>query len=533
MPGTLLAFHYDLKRAMWSAELMDHYAATLAEWGYNAVLYEVEDKLRFRRHPALAHPDAISADETCARLDAVRRRGLEAIPLVQSLGHAEYVLTKPGYEHLRESPVHTAQYDPLSEAARGLVCELIDETIAAVRPERFFHLGGDETWNLGRSDACRPVVGRIGKGGLYLAHMRPIIEHVISRGLRPILWADIALAHPEIIGQFPREVVWMDWDYWTGAERWPEIRVWEAGRTLTWRDFTTVNAPGFRRYFEPYVVDDQTRRDGTFRAFPYSDALRAMGFDVIVAPATRCWGDSMGIPHNSVHLPNCRAGARKGREAGLGACVTSWAVRHSHPLVNLPGAFAAAQGFGTSESDDPVAVVRAFTEHRFGVALPEFAEALRLAEGRVPWCESREMKAPEAAAGAVQAWLAQVDGQAGGRDEVIARVEETAAGLARAEAVFADLRPRAREHADDFDYWLEGVRHTRLCATFDLALLRGRLPAEAPALRQQLAARRAETRRLFGTTFPAASTREEEAVRYAFHAAVLDSAGAPGGQPCG
>ena len=116
---------------------------------------------------------------------------------------------------------------------------------------------------------------------------------------------------------------------------------------------------------------------------------------------------------------------------------------------------------------------------------------------------------------------------------MIARVEETAAGLARAEAVFADLRPRAREHADDFDYWLEGVRHTRLCATFDLALLRGRLPAEAPALRQQLAARRAETRRLFGTTFPAASTREEEAVRYAFHAAVLDSAGAPGGQPCG
>ena len=118
MPGTMLAFHYDLKRAMWSADFMDRYAAALADWRYNTVLYEAEDKLRFSRHPTIAHADAISAEETRARTDALRRRGFQIIPLVQSLGHADYVLTKPAYEHLRESPKHESQYDPLSEEAR-------------------------------------------------------------------------------------------------------------------------------------------------------------------------------------------------------------------------------------------------------------------------------------------------------------------------------------------------------------------------------------------------------------------------------
>lgn len=524
MTGTMLAFHYDLKHAMWSEPYMDRLAATLADWGYNTILYEVEDKFEFSRHPGIAHADALSARETEHRMASLRRHGFAVMPMVQSLGHAEYVLRKPGYERFRESPAHDCQYDPLSGEARDLVCDLVDELVDAVRPERYVHLGGDETWNLGQSEKCKPIVAEIGTGGLYLRHMLPIIAHVIQRGYRPILWADIALAHPEIVERFPREVVWMDWDYWTGGERWDRIQIWEKHGSFTWKDVPTIDAPGFRRYLEHHAVDEQTRRDGSFRGFPYTAALREMGFDVIVAPATRCYGDTMGIPFNTAHLPNCFAGARKGRQEGLGACVTSWTVRRNHPEVNLPGAFVAAQAFaGTFDRFDLPGLVQAFTQHVYGIALPEFAAAIRQAEVRVPWSESREMPAPGKATEALTTWLGKLDQQPGGRTALESTLEAAIGDLRTAAESFAALRNRAKTNAHQFDYWLEGVGHSAFCAAFSLAAIRDRLATDDESLRRQLTAQRERTRSLFAETYPAASVNEELAIRYAFHEAILDS----------
>ncbi len=543
----MLAFHFDLKAPMWTEEFMDAYSSTLAAWGYNAILYEVEDKLRYSNHPAIAHVDALSPAQTQARAASLRKRGLNVIPLVHALGHAGYVLTKPGYERFRESPAHTGQYHPLSAESRELICELIDETIDATQADTFFHLGGDETWSLGQSESCRSLLAEIGPGGLYLRHMLPIIEHVIGRGLRPILWADIALIDPEIIPQFPRDVLWMDWDYWSGGERWDNIRIWNRPRPkhVTWQDYPNADfPPGFRRYLEPFAIDEQTRRDGTFRGFPYVEALRELGVDVVAAPATRCWGDAAGIPYNTEHLPNCYFGGQKGRNAGVGTCVTSWAVRRSHPLVNLPGAFAAAQGFASDSPCNFQELARKYTEQRFGVAMPEFAEALHLAEVRVPWCRARKMRTVEESMSSVQAWLDELDGKSGGqltimeeveiikrlnmskasgsgRQAMIEEVEKSAGSLSRAEIRLCKFQEQAHIHADDFDYWLEGVRHTAFCADFSLALLQDSLAVSAPGLLKRLNTLREQSRQLFLKTFPPASVEAELAVRYEFLEVVL------------
>ena len=398
MHDKMLAFHFDLKHAMWSEAYMERLAETLAAWGYNAIVYEVEDKFRHPRHPAVAHEDALSPEETSRRMEMLRRHGFGIIPLTQSLGHAEYVLSNPGYAHLRESPELGSQYDPLSDESRAMVCELIDDLIEAVKPEEYYHIGGDETWNLGKSEKCRAIVEKNGVGGLYLGHMLPIIRHVIKRGLRPVLWADIALTHPEIIDSLPRELVLMDWDYWTDAERYPALWVWGRGR-LGWPEYQASVREGkikpeFIKLLEKYAVDDQTAKDGSFIGFPYTNALRDMGFDVIVAPATRCFGDSCGIPLNTVHLGNCFAGAAKGRASGLGSCITSWAVRRSHPEVNLPGAFAASAGHAGSGKFDFDQVAAAFGETHYGLSMPGFPQALKSAGAVVPWCEANDIPAP-------------------------------------------------------------------------------------------------------------------------------------------
>lgn len=529
MPQPMLAFHYDVKHAMWTADFMNSFAAALADWGYNTIIYEVEDKLHLPQHPALSHSDALTAEETIARCGALRHRGFSLVPLVQTLGHAEHVLTQPGYTHLRESPAHAMQYNPLSQEARTFIIELIDATIEAVQPETYFHLGGDETWNLGQSDTCKEMVAKVGTGGLYLHHMLPIIKHVIGRGLRPILWADMALSHPEIIDHFPREVIWMDWDYWTGSARMPFLHIWGKGRFDT-QAYSAAKqagklAPAFVERLEQYAFDARTAQDGTFPGFPYTTALRDMGFDVITAPATRSHGDAMGVPLNTIHVPNCYAGCRKGCAAGLGACVTSWAIRHNHPLLSLPAAFAGAQGAKAATDSELVALMRAFTVQRFGVDLPEFATAVHQAEVRVPWCERCEMQPPARAMEALAKWLTQIDATPGGRDAVIRDIETSALSLKQAEALFTALLQQVRMNADDLSYWLEGVRHTAFCAAFSLAVLRNQMVEKAPVLRQHLEERRAETGRLFAVAFPVASVANELAIRYDFHEAVISAVG--------
>jgi len=365
----------------------------------------VEDKFRFSRHPAVAHPEAPSHEETADFVRSCRAKGVEVVPMMQSLGHAECVVGRPEYAHLREAPGVDDQYDPLSPEARALILELYDEIIEVMRPREFFHVGGDETFSLGVGARSRPVVEKIGIGGLYLHHMLPILEHVHRRGLRPIVWADIVLSHPEIIPEIPKYAVVMDWDYGVRAERGPGLHVHGGGEVdprtghrasiwgLSWADYAGYDNPRFRKHFERFAVDGETRRDGSFRQFYGADALRAAGLEVITASASRSCGDAVGVPDHDLHLPNCFHSARKGLGDGRGHLVTSWAVRHNHPELGHFAAFAAARAGASGAAFDERALGEAFTREFYGAAMPEFAEAVRKAGRAFSAGESRAVLA--------------------------------------------------------------------------------------------------------------------------------------------
>ncbi|MHC4886733.1 MAG: family 20 glycosylhydrolase, partial [Planctomycetota bacterium] len=287
-----LYFHLDQKRAMWRASYQEEVLSTLRSWGYNGVVMEIEDKLCFEQYPSFAHTDALSEKALASQCAGLRDGGFEVIPMVQALAHAEYILTHEEFAPLRESHTHSEQFAPGDETARAFILDLCDTVIDTTKPTQFFHLGGDESWALGKSLRSAQAVREKGIGRVYLEHMLPIFDHIIGRGLRPIIWADIVLTHPEVIDAIPRSVVMMDWDYWTGAERWPQIQVWGEG-ALDWEAYQEKAPAEFREHLERFAVDDQTREDGTFRSFYAFDALREMGFEVMLAPATRSHGDSL------------------------------------------------------------------------------------------------------------------------------------------------------------------------------------------------------------------------------------------------
>ena len=540
MTDKILAYHFDLKHGMWRQDFMRALADRLRGWGFNTILLEMEDKFRFPRHPSIAHADALSPEQAEEFVQWARAKGLDVVPLVPSLGHAEFILRKDEYAHLRVAPTIDSQFDPLSAKARQLVIDLCDEVIDALRPSRFFHVGGDEAWYLAANDRCAAAIEDVGIGELYLQHMLPILEHIHRRGLRPIIWADMLLSHPETIERVPKYVVLMDWDYWTRRPRLETIRVWRkqavegAGRAVDWRQYQAMPDAMFKRNLGRHAVDERTPRDGTFRAFYCARALADAGFDVLAASASRCWGDTVGVPRYGVHLPNCFYSTRAGMDR-LGAAVTSWAVRHCHPTLCLPAAFAAARAFSGHDDCDLEETLDAFCRDFFGAALPGYTEAMVKAAQTFTFAEAHAIETAgrrlDKGEDAMGAMLEDLDAKQGGRNAAVAHVIERRSGYAEARELVERMAPVAVSNRDALGLYLEAIDVNTFYADVALAALRKTLAAETPVLASRLKTLREQTGRLLGGVYTPVGLAEEIDLRYGFHDRFLRGKAAGGRRP--
>lgn len=519
----MLVFHIDLKRAMPTAAFLAAEAGRLAAHGFDTVLLEVEDKHRYARHPDLAHPAAPTRAESRACAAALRSQGLRVIPLIQTLGHAESVLAHPAYVPLRAAPdVHDC-FDPCSEAVRALLCELIDELIDVYQPDGYLHVGGDETWGLSRSVRGQEIIQARGLGALYLQHMLPIFRHVQSRGLRPIIWGDILLQHPDLLREVPRDVVIADWDYWTDVPRPRRIALWGHGH-VDWSGYAAAACPA-RELADVHAVDEQTRADGTFRPFFYTDALIAQGFDVLLCSASRCSGDSAALPRYPLHLGNVIQAARKAATTAgcLGHVVTSWAVRHNHPACLWPMNVAAAATRGAADFS-PADAWHAWAATCLGGEAPGLGDALAAVSGAVPFSEAGRIEQALAALANGSDPAAALHSKTPNLPEVLSRTRAIRAACDPALAQLRALHSQRPAAAHVLDFLIEGVDLTAFYADFAVAALEGRLPAEAAALQARLNALRDRTAALFATTYHPLSVTAELAVRYGLHDAWLKHA---------
>lgn len=528
----MLAYHLDFKRAMWKRSYLERFLDRLQKWGYTALVCEMEDKFRFSRHPLICHPDAWGHTEASAFAENCRKRGLAVIPLMQSLGHLEFIVGKSEYAYLREAPELTTHIDATNPESIRFLIKLYDEIIDVMKPAQYFHLGGDETLELGNSKRCASLMRKHGRGGLYLQHMLPLWEHIYQRGLTPIIWADMALTHPEVIAKIPRYVALMDWEYFTMVERPRRILVWggfgKGNRLLNWSELRKQADKPFCRNLMRYAADKQTLRDGSFRAFYCTDALVDKKFKVWAAPTNRCSGDLIGIPLSSRHVPNCYYFARKGVHYGAGALVTSWAVRHNHPEVDLPGTYAAAWGLKRTGAFDAAEFWKAYAVAMYGAELPGFGDAVNLAEKGegIALLQARFLQEFAKVCNKKQAILTQsvanLTKEKGGKKKTRSYLENILKDYEKAAGMFKRFRKLARCNAGNIDFWLEGVALDDLLVRLIRAALTGSLSREKNILIRALKKSRNQTRKLFAGTYCPDSLKEELDVRYGFIGKCLD-----------
>lgn len=210
----LRAAHFDLKGLPPPFQRLLEWVDLLAALRFNAVLVEWEDTFPWNCDCRLRGRVFYAPDEVGQFAAHCARKGLEIIPLVQSLGHSENVLSKSGYEALRELPDRTDVFHPLHPRSPELIQEMVEDVLALLPGTRRLHLGCDEAETLGQHPESRDFINAYGRPALFRRQLDPVLLVLRQRAIRPILWHDMLVDWPmEELKRFAAEFDVMVWGY--------------------------------------------------------------------------------------------------------------------------------------------------------------------------------------------------------------------------------------------------------------------------------------------------------------------------------
>ena len=201
--------HLDLKGAIPNPEKMRELLHFWKECGYDGVVLEYDDRIPWKAWPGTWRGGYTLEEQqdlvrTCADL------GLEVIPLIQVIGHLEWLLKHEEWRDWRENGSGN-EICPLHPEALPRLKQWIDEVVELHPGIRFLHLGADETWNLGTCGKCR----KHDPMKLYQEHVSELCRHALEKGCRPLIWADMFWNEKrlDLVPQLPEGTIPVDWQY--------------------------------------------------------------------------------------------------------------------------------------------------------------------------------------------------------------------------------------------------------------------------------------------------------------------------------
>jgi hexosaminidase len=279
---------------------------TLAEYKINLLGFNMEHIFDFQTHPLVSPKDAVKPPQlTPAEIkELVEYAGkyyITLLPEQQAFGHLHQFLKFEIYSDLAEVP-HGHVLTPTNPKTYDLIREVYGE-VAPQFPGPFFHIGADETFELGLGQT-KALAAEKGLGRVYLEHLQKVFEIMQPYHKQLMFWGDIAVKYPELLSILPKDMIAVPWEY--------------------------DPKPSFENIITPYT-----------------DA----GLRVIVAPGVGNWG--VIWPDHESAFVNIRNFVRDGQKHhALGMLNTTW-NDDGESLVDMswPGlVFGAAAGWQPGES---------------------------------------------------------------------------------------------------------------------------------------------------------------------------------------
>jgi urease gamma subunit len=301
----------------------------LADHKMNTYMPYLEDLFFFKKYPSIGKGRGTLTPEQWRDLqDYAEKYFVEIIPIFQTLGHYENILNQAEFLHLAEFP-GSASLNIGSEKTYGFLQDLLGE-IAPVFRSSYFHMGADESWDVG-AWATRRMAERIGIASLHARHYRRVYEMLRKYGKRVLMYGDIVLQNPTILNEIPNDIIMVDWHYGV-QDHYPSVEV-------------------FARAGQPYLV----------------------------SPGVHDWRKV--FPNLTAAVANIRQLLRDGKKFGaLGAITSSWGDYGGPNFRQLNGyGFAyAAECSWNVEAGDLFEFEQKFFPLYYGSPAPDLANAYHL-----------------------------------------------------------------------------------------------------------------------------------------------------------
>ncbi|MEA3401950.1 MAG: family 20 glycosylhydrolase, partial [Armatimonadota bacterium] len=198
----------------------------------NMCVLIIHQAMQYDSHPIVAGPAAWPKSEVKRVFDALRSWGVEPVPLMNSLGHANW-LTIPyrDLELAEDGDVH--QLCTSHPRAEEILTEIYQEIIDLVEPA-YFHVGLDEirwkTHTLPEEQRCPRCAGK-SKQDIFAEWVQMLHDFLAEQDIEMMMWGDMILpGHnggppynlAETVGRLPKDVIICNWS--TGVT--PESHAW-------------------------------------------------------------------------------------------------------------------------------------------------------------------------------------------------------------------------------------------------------------------------------------------------------------------
>ena len=225
----------------------------LAPLKMNRLVLECE-YAAWKGHPDLLTSYSMPLQDLHREVEFSKSLGVTPIPLIETLGHCQWLFTKQHNLELAEDPKHAYAYDATNPRVYKVVFNVFGQALKVFDHPREFHIGHDEVKIPGFSGfgkyPYRPGNVKIGLAHLFVGDVISLHNWLARHGARTMMWGDMLLNSTEgrssrsnptmdaanaptasmaatMRNALPKDITICDWRYGAGSEQRNGLQIFQ------------------------------------------------------------------------------------------------------------------------------------------------------------------------------------------------------------------------------------------------------------------------------------------------------------------